>query len=95
MTYPKSWNEVQIAAFSYSPPEEAAEAFAAAVTNAGAAPFCVGVFNALKGVQDLDRQGLAIALGAARLINLGRWYGMAEECLDFLESRAGEYVSPE
>lgn len=92
MTYPKNWPALQAAALSYVPPESADAEYQQALSNPGSAPFCVGVFNALKGVEGLDNEGLGIALGAARLINTGSWYGQGVEALNFIEARSPDYV---
>lgn len=92
MTYPTNWPEVRNAAQAYVPPESVAEEYAAAIANVSSAPFCVGVFSALKSVGDLDNTGLGIALGCAHLINMGVWFGKQAEAMAFLIARASDYV---
>lgn len=83
MSYPTELIPTANGVMSYTtPPEEAAEAFAAAQLRASPVDKIVGAFDALQGhVEALDAEGLAVLASCAQQIVLNGFHGKGAEAL--------------
>lgn len=86
--YPTELMPTANGVLSYStPPEDAAEAFAAAQAKSSPVDRIVGAFDALKGhVEALDAEGLAVLASCAQQITLNGFHGKGEEALSIRDA---------
>lgn len=96
MTYPQNWPALQAARNLWVPPESLAPAFDEFRGTRVAYTFCIQAFDLLSPViETLDDEGVAIVLGAARMINRAQLDGRHDEALAFLIEHASRLAPPE
>lgn len=96
MSYPSTWSALQQARASWAPPEGIADAFAEIAVSPVPYLFCTKAFNLLSPlIEDLDNDGVGIALGVAHMINATQFDQRHGEALAFLIAHAHRYQPAE